>query len=46
MFREIIRPTSEFYNVRIPKEYINQNVEILVLPFCELLRLKMLKSKE
>lgn len=33
MLREIIRPTSEFYNVHIPKEYINQNVEILVLPF-------------
>ena len=33
MQREIIRPTSEFYNVHIPKEYINQEVEILVLPF-------------
>lgn len=33
MIREIIRPTSEFYNIHIPKEYINQEVEILVLPF-------------
>jgi len=33
MLREIIRPTSEFYKIHIPKEYINQEVEILVLPF-------------
>ncbi|MEA3352934.1 MAG: hypothetical protein U9Q33_03835 [Campylobacterota bacterium] len=33
MLREIIRPTSENYNIHIPKEYINTNVEILVLPF-------------
>ncbi len=33
MIREIIRPTSEFYNIHIPKEYINQEIEILVLPF-------------
>lgn len=33
MIREIIRPTSEYYNLHIPKEYINQEVEILVLPF-------------
>jgi hypothetical protein len=33
MVRQIIKPTSEFYNVHIPKEYINQEVEILVLPF-------------
>lgn len=33
MLRQIIKPTSEFYSVHIPKEYINQEVEILVLPF-------------
>jgi len=33
MLRQIIKPTSEFYNLHIPKEYINQEVEILVLPF-------------
>jgi len=33
MLREIIRPTSENYNIHIPKEYINTEVEILVLPF-------------
>ncbi len=33
MLREIIRPTSEYYNLHIPKEYINQEVEILVFPF-------------
>lgn len=32
MLREIIRPTTGFYNIQIPKEYINQEVEILVLP--------------
>lgn len=32
MLREIIRPTSENYNIHTPKEYINTNVEILVLP--------------
>jgi hypothetical protein len=33
MLRQIIKPTSEFYSVHIPKEYLNQEVEILVLPF-------------
>lgn len=33
MLREIVRPTSENYNIHIPKEYINTEVEILVLPF-------------
>ena len=33
MLREIIRPTSENYSIRIPKEYIDIEVEILVLPF-------------
>ncbi|MBF0407250.1 MAG: hypothetical protein HQM10_07845 [Candidatus Riflebacteria bacterium] len=33
MLREIIRPQSEIYSLRIPKEYLNQDVEILVLPF-------------
>jgi hypothetical protein len=36
MLREIIRPTSEFYNIHIPKEYINHEVEIMVLPLFEL----------
>jgi len=33
MLREIIKPVTDFYSVHIPKEYINQEVEILVLPF-------------
>jgi len=33
MLLEIVRPTSENYNIHIPKEYINTEVEILVLPF-------------
>ena len=32
MLREIVKPTSENYNIHIPKEYINTEVEILVLP--------------
>lgn len=33
MLREIIIPTSEFYTVHIPREYINHEVEIVILPF-------------
>ncbi len=33
MLREIIKLTTDFYSVHTPKEYINQEVEILVLPF-------------
>ena len=33
MLREIIRPTSDTYKIHIPSEYINRDVEILVLPF-------------
>ena len=32
MLREIITPTSENYNLHIPREYINHKVEILILP--------------
>ena len=32
MLREIIIPRSESYSIGIPKEYINQKVEILVFP--------------
>ena len=35
MLREIIIPDSEHYDLHIPKEYINQSVEILVLPLSE-----------
>jgi len=33
MIREIIKPTTQNYNIHIPKEYINTEVEILILPF-------------
>ena len=32
MLREIVIPHSENYNVKIPPEYIDREVEILVLP--------------
>ena len=33
MLRLIIKPDSDSYNIEIPKEYIDTEVEILVLPF-------------
>ncbi len=33
MYREIIRPTNQRYIIEIPKEYLNEEVEILILPF-------------
>ena len=33
MLRMIIKPDSDSYNIEIPKEYIDTEVEILVLPF-------------
>jgi len=33
MYREIIEPTSQEYILKIPKEYLDQKIEILILPF-------------
>lgn len=33
MLRQIVKPTTQHYDLQIPKEYINKEVEILVLPF-------------
>jgi hypothetical protein len=35
MLREIITPQTQDYTVKIPAEYLNIKVEILVLPFSE-----------
>ena len=35
MLREIITPKSQDYSLRIPAEYLNTKIEILVLPFVE-----------
>jgi hypothetical protein len=35
MLREIITPQTQNYTVRIPLEYLNTKVEILVLPFSD-----------
>lgn len=32
MLRQVITPTSELYNIHIPKEYINHKVEIMLFP--------------
>lgn len=36
MIREIIKPTSNHYDIAIPKEYINKEIEILILPISEI----------
>jgi hypothetical protein len=46
MLREIIRPTSQNYNIKIPKEYINTEIEILVLPLINTQNLKDENDKE
>jgi len=33
MLREIVKATSEEYILHIPKDYLNKEIEILVLPF-------------
>ena len=35
MLRQIIKPQKTDYTIHIPEEYINQTVEILVLPYKE-----------
>lgn len=35
MLREIITPQTQNYTLHIPLEYLNTQVEILVLPFVE-----------
>ena len=40
MYREIITPTQNDNMIAIPKEYWNQKVEILVLPFNEMSQTK------
>ena len=35
MVREIIKPNSNEYILNLPKEYVNQKLEIIVLPLKE-----------
>jgi hypothetical protein len=35
MIRSIIIPTSETYEIKLPKEYLNQKIEVLVFPIEE-----------
>lgn len=46
MLRQIIKPTSEHYDLHIPKEYLNHEVEILVLPFSYPLDKKTTEDKK
>jgi len=45
MYREIITPTKKENLIKIPKEYWNQKVEILVLPLNEISN-KVVKKKK
>ena len=36
MLREIIKPSKEYYNLHIPKEYMGKNIEVIVLPLFDL----------
>ncbi|TGO02215.1 hypothetical protein PN36_28525 [Candidatus Thiomargarita nelsonii] len=33
MYREIIKAKTEEYFIKIPKEYLDKEIEILILPF-------------
>ena len=35
MLRKIIRPQGQQYTLYIPKEYLNQKIEILILPITD-----------
>jgi len=35
MVREIIKPKDNEYTIKIPAEYINRRIEILILPYPE-----------
>ncbi len=43
MYREIITPTNQKHTIEIPKEYLNQEVEILILPFSYVPKKKVVK---
>ena len=44
MYREIITPTNQKHTIEIPKEYLNQEVEILILPFSYVPKKKVVKK--
>jgi len=46
MYREIITPTQKENLIKIPKEYWNQKVEVLVLPFNEISKKVEKKKKD
>ena len=45
MYREIITPTDKNNMIQIPKEYWNEQVEILVLPLNEMMQKVKQKKK-
>jgi hypothetical protein len=36
MIREIVRPTKQQLMIEIPRQYVNKNLEVLILPFFEM----------
>ena len=46
MYREIITPTNQKHIIEIPKEYLNKEVEILILPFSYVAKKKSIKLSD
>ena len=46
MVRKIIKPQSEEYILHIPKEYIDTQVEILVLPLSEINDMELTQEQQ
>ena len=46
MLREIVTPTKREIGIKIPQEYVNREVEILVLPMFEMELLPTSRSDE
>ena len=46
MYREIITPTNQKHIIEIPKEYLNKEVEILILPFSYVTKKKRVKTSD
>ncbi len=33
MLKEIIKPTEENFTIKIPKEYVNKELEVIIIPY-------------
>ena len=46
MVRKIIKPQSEEYTIHIPKEYIDTQVEILILPLEDMTKTSLTQEQQ